>query len=110
MITVFNRSELTVCGTLEQSQKVSAALEQAGIEYHVASHSRTSPSVFSAGTRERSGTFGQSAADSWTYTIYVKREDLERARACLLSDGCACARPPAQRSRLQQPLPESPAA
>ena len=73
MITVFNRSELTVCGTLEQSQKVSAALEQAGIEYHVASHSRTSPSVFSAGTRERSGTFGQSAADSWTYTIYVKR-------------------------------------
>lgn len=35
------------------------------------------------GTRERSGTFGQSAADSWTYTIYVKREDLERARACL---------------------------
>lgn len=71
MITVFNRSELTVCGTLEQSQKVSAALEQAGIEYHVASHSRTSPSVFSAGTRERSGTFGQSAADSWTYTIYA---------------------------------------
>ena len=83
MITVFNRSELTVCGTLEQSPKVSAALEQAGIEYHVASHSRTSPSVFSAGTRERSGTFGQSAADSWTYTIYVKREDLERARAGL---------------------------
>lgn len=83
MITIFNRSELTVCGTLEQSQKISAALEQAGIEYHVASRSRTSPSVFSAGTRERSGTFGQSAADSWTYTIYVKREDLERARACL---------------------------
>ena len=89
MITVFNRSELTVCGTLEQSQKVSAALEQAGIEYHVASHSRTSPSVFSAGTRERSGTFGQSAADSWTYTIYVKREDLERARACLRWMGAA---------------------
>ena len=35
MITVFNRSELTVCGTLEQSQKVSAALEQAGIEIDV---------------------------------------------------------------------------
>ena len=83
MISIFNRSELTVCGTLEQSRKVSAALEQVGIEYHVASRSRTSPSVFAAGSRERSGTFGQSMADSWTYTIYVKRDDLERARACL---------------------------
>lgn len=83
MISIFNRSELTVCGTLEQSQKVSAALEQAGIEYHVDARSRTSPSVFAAGSRERSGTFGQSMADSWTYTIYVKRDDLERARACL---------------------------
>ncbi len=83
MISIFNRCELTVCPTLEQSEKLSAALEQAGIEYHVASRSRTSPSVFAAGTRERSGTFGQSMADSWTYTIYVRREDLERARACL---------------------------
>ena len=83
MISIFNRSELTVCGTLEQSRKVSAALVQAGIEYHVDSRSRTSPSVFAAGSRERSGTFGQSMADSWTYTIYVKRDDLERARACL---------------------------
>ncbi len=83
MISIFNRSELTVCSTLEQSRKVSAALEQAGIEYHVASRSRTSPSVFAAGSRERSGTFGQSMADSWTYTIYVKRDNLERARACL---------------------------
>lgn len=83
MISIFNRSELTVCGTLEQSRKISAALEQAGIEYHVDSRSRTSPSVFATGSRERSGTFGQSMADSWTYTIYVKRDDLERARACL---------------------------
>ena len=72
-----------VDATQDQTERFYDILEQAGIEYHVASHSRTSPSVFSAGTRERSGTFGQSAADSWTYTIYVKREDLERARACL---------------------------
>ena len=38
---------------------------------------RTSPSVFSMGTRERGGALFQDPAQSWQYVIYVARKDLK---------------------------------
>ena len=48
---------------------------------------RTSPSVFSMGTRERSGALFQDPAQSWQYVIYVARKDLETARTLTGLDG-----------------------
>ena len=49
---------------------------------------RTSPSVFSMGTRERSGAlFQDPAQETWQYVIYVARKDLETARALTGLDG-----------------------
>lgn len=83
MISLFQRRELTVCQTQARSDEVCAKLDQAGIEYQVKARDRSSPSVFAAGSRERSGSFGQAPAANWTYTIYVRADDLDRARASL---------------------------
>ena len=83
MISLFQRRELTVCQTQARSDEVCAKLDQAGIEYQVKARDRSSPSAFAAGSRERSGSFGQAPAANWTYTIYVRADDLDRARASL---------------------------
>lgn len=83
MISVLQRKELTICPTQARCQQVCANLDAAGIEYQVKARDRSSPSLFAAGSRERSGTFGQNPAAGLTYTVYVRAADLERARACL---------------------------
>lgn len=83
MIWLFNRKELTVCLNQKQYNKVRDALDAAGIPCQVRVRDRTSPSPFAAGTRERSGSFGQDPAASLTWRIYVRRQDWEAARACL---------------------------
>ena len=83
MLTIFNRKELTICQTQARCQAVCAKLDAAGIEYQTRARDRSSPSPLAAGARERSGTLGQNMAYNWTYTIYVRAADLEKARAAL---------------------------
>ena len=83
MLTIFNRKELTICHTQARCQAVCAKLDAAGIEYQTRARDRSSPSPLAAGARERSGALGQNMAYNWTYTIYVRAADLEKARAAL---------------------------
>ena len=82
MIHLWDRRELATFFELDRCRQAQAALDGSQIEYQVKTRDRTSPSPFSTGTRERSGALFQEAGASWQYTIYVKRGDLERARAC----------------------------
>lgn len=81
MICIFNRKELLICTTLKRCDEICSALDRTNIPYKVKSTNRTSPSIFAAGTRERMGTFGQNIEMSWIYTIYVKRNDWDTAKA-----------------------------
>ena len=82
MIHFLNRRELATVSSLEQCNTIEKALGQCGIPYHTKVVDRASPSVFSAGTRERSGTLFQNMAYNWIYTVYVKRSDYETALDC----------------------------
>lgn len=83
MLWPWERRELTICTTLSQCEHVRAALEDAKIPHQVKARDLASPSPLSMGTRERSGTFGQKVQSSWTYTIYVRRRDWEKAISCI---------------------------
>ena len=74
MLTIFNRKELIVVLSQRQFFGIREALDTAGIAYHV---------NMRGASRDRDGTFGlqQDALD--TYTIYVHRDDYERARAAI---------------------------
>ena len=74
MLTIFNRRELIVVLSQRQFFWIREALDAAGIVYHV---------NMRGASRDRDGTFGlqQDALDS--YTIYVHRDDYERARAAI---------------------------
>ena len=85
MITLFNRKELTITYQMEKQAKIRAALSQGGIDYRVKVVNRKSPSALSAGTRARTGSFGENPALSYEYIFYVKRSDY--AAALALAEG-----------------------
>lgn len=80
MITIWNRAELALAFSLEECERIRAALDGEEIPYHVACMNRSSPGLFRMGTRERWGTAFENPEASWQYRIYVKRGDLSRAR------------------------------
>lgn len=83
MITLFNRKELIATFDMKKQGQVRALLQTNGIDYQVKVINRGSPSPFAAGTRARTGSFGQSMALSYEYKIYVKKADYERALSLL---------------------------
>ena len=85
MITFWNRKELMLCNSQKECDTVCALLDTHRIPYVVKVRSRSSPSVFSVGSRERSGTFMQSTIGTYMYYIYVKRDDFEYAKGCMRS-------------------------
>ena len=54
-------------------------LEKEGIGYRTKVRDLSSPSLFSMGTRERTGTTFQKVNCQTIYTIYVRKVDYERA-------------------------------
>ena len=83
MLTPLNRVQLAAVFQQDRCQEIVRILDQ----HQVRTMDRTSPSVFSMGTRERSGALFQDPAQSWQYVIYVARKDLETARALTGLDG-----------------------
>lgn len=83
MLFFLNRRELTVCMDREQLGRVTAALERAGLPCQVKVRDRSSPSVFSTGSRERTGTLGQLPGAQYFYTVYVHKKDWSAAQAAL---------------------------
>ncbi len=79
MITIFNRKELIVTFDTNEQSRIRTLLAGEGIDYSVKTVNRLSTSPFSAGTRVRTGTYGQNTDAMTEYIIYVKRADYERA-------------------------------
>ncbi len=79
MITLFNRKELTVTYDINEQARVRTLLAGEGIDYSVKTVNRLSASSFSAGSRVRTGTYGQNTDAMTEYIIYVKKADYENA-------------------------------
>ncbi len=72
-----NRAQLAAVFQQDRRQEIVRILDQHNIPSQVRTMDRTSPSVFSMGTRERAAPFFQDPAQSWQYVIYVARKDLK---------------------------------
>lgn len=83
MITIFNRRELLTTYDMAQQAQVRAVLDAAGIPYKVRVVDRKNGQAMLAGSRARTGSFGENMAMAYEYTIYVAKEDLERAQLAL---------------------------
>lgn len=83
MITIFNRRELFTTYDMAQQAQVRAALDAAGVPYKVRVVDRKNGQAMLAGSRARTGSFGENQALAYEYTIYVAKEDLDRAAQAL---------------------------
>lgn len=75
------KAELTTAATMERREAIVRALEQAGITAYTKTQDNFSGGLFE--NRRSSGTFGLDSAARYQYKIYVKREQLEQAKAVL---------------------------
>lgn len=83
VITIFNRRELLTTYDMAQQAQARAVLDAAGIPYKVRVMDRKNGQAMLAGSRARTGSFGENMAMAYEYTIYVAKEDLERAQLAL---------------------------
>ena len=87
MITPFNRAELLITYDLNRLNQVRYALEGAGIDYTYRAKDLTSPTaldgLFGGSSRGRTGTFGINHEARVEYKLYVRKDELDRARQFL---------------------------
>ena len=83
VINIFNRRELLTTYDMAQQAQARAVLDAAGIPYKVRVVDRKNGQAMLAGSRARTGSFGENMAMAYEYTIYVAKEDLERAQLAL---------------------------
>lgn len=85
MITIFNRRELAITFEMKKQAEIREMLSLHGIEYQIKTVNRTSPGFLpvGSGTRARTGTPGIKMEYTYTYKIYVKKSDYEKARAVI---------------------------
>ena len=69
MLPFFNQKELVVCSNQSQYQKYTSLLEKEGIGYRTKVRDLSSPSLFSMGTRERTGTAFQKVITNVLFTL-----------------------------------------
>lgn len=80
MITIFNRAELLVTYDLDKLCQFRDVLNANDIEYTYNMKDRTAPTI-GGGSRARSGNFAINQAAQIEYKLYVRKNDLERAKA-----------------------------
>ena len=87
MMTPFNRAELLITYDLNRFNQVRYALEAAGLDYQYKTKDLASPSVleglFGGSSRGRTGTFGMNNEARVEYKLYVRKNELDRARQFL---------------------------
>lgn len=83
MITVFNRKELISTYDKKKQAEVRDLLSQFKIPYSINVINRKSPSPFGAGSRARTGTFGENLQLEYQYIIFVRTVDYEKADAVI---------------------------
>lgn len=79
MITILNRKELINTFSMTKQSEIRSILKNNKIDYVIKTINRKSPSPFSAGSRARTGTFGENMDVMYEYIIYVKKQDYEQA-------------------------------
>ncbi len=82
MITIFNRKELISTYDMKKQVEVRDLLNQFKIPYSINVINRKSPSIFGAGSRARTGTFGENLKLEYQY-IFVRKTDYEKAYAVI---------------------------
>jgi hypothetical protein len=83
MLTVFNRRELTITYDMNRFADIRVLLARNGINYSIRVINRNSPSPFDAGSRARTGTFGQNLKFEYEYIVYVHKSDYDKALAII---------------------------
>ena len=78
MLTVFNRRELITISSQQRFFHVQEALSAAGIPSYIKTHG-----AVRAAERARYGTIGLRQDALYTYTIYVHKNDYDRAAAAI---------------------------
>ena len=79
MITFFNRKEVCITYDMKRQAEVRDILNFNGIDYIVKVTNRKSPSPIGAGSRARTGTFGENLSMELEYKIFVHKNDYEKA-------------------------------
>lgn len=82
MLTIFNRRELTITFDMKRQSEIRNLLAQNNIEYFVKVFNRKNSFPF-AGSRARTGTFGENLQAAYQYVIYVNKSDYPRASAVI---------------------------
>ena len=77
MITLFNRAELLLTCDPDRFHQVRHALEGAGIAYH------TRIKDLASRNRGRDGALGLNSEAQMEYKLYVRKDELDRARKFL---------------------------
>ncbi|KEZ86207.1 hypothetical protein [Lacrimispora celerecrescens] len=83
MITIFNRKELIITFGMQRQAKIRELMAQYSIQYSIKVINRKSPSPFDAGSRARTGTFGENLQLEYEYILYVKKIDYKKANAII---------------------------
>ena len=83
MIAIFNRKELISTYDMKKQAEVRDLLSQFKIPYSIKVINRKSPSPFDAGSRARTGTFGENLQLEYQYIIFVRKEDYDKADAVI---------------------------
>lgn len=83
MITIFNRRTLISTYDMKKQAEVRDLLSQSKIPYSINVINRKSPSPFDAGSRARTGTFGENLNFEYQYIVFVKKADYEKACAII---------------------------
>ena len=82
VIAFWNRAELLTTTSMWQQAEARAALAAAGIDY-----SCKTSGLMSQGGRGHAGSFGINMDCAYTYAIYVRKKDLERAQYAVWRKG-----------------------
>ena len=83
MINLFNRAELKATFDMAEQARIRALRASNGIEDTVKTVDRKSADSFSSASRGRSGSFGENQQFMLEYIIYVKKADLQKAKAII---------------------------
>lgn len=87
MITLFNRREAYITYSMQEQSEIRSLLAQNGIDYSVKVINRKSPSPADAGSRARTGSFGENPSLMYEYIFYVHKDNIEKARRIVQSRG-----------------------
>ena len=83
MIHLFNRKEFILTWDMSELSKIRDILASNNVEYIVRTRNMSRTSPFDASSRGRTGTLGMRTDAMYQYTIYVRKEDYERARVLI---------------------------